>query len=114
VVCSGQWTDWPAGRWQSGGPVVWQVSNSLEAWAGGGLECWVGGRCPGGPAGQGLVGLLGGGPVGQRLVALCGWLPTWSFSISWHGEVFHGLGVQGAKVSALSGALPQPSVSPAS
>jgi hypothetical protein len=32
----------------------------------------------------------------------------------WHGEDVHGLGVQDAIVSALSGALPQPSVSPAS
>jgi hypothetical protein len=39
--------------------------------------------------------------------------PGYSFSISWHGEAFHELGVQGADVSALSGALPQLSVSPA-
>jgi hypothetical protein len=36
------------------------------------------------------------------------WGTTCSFSVSWHGEVFHGLGVQGAKVSALPCALSQP------
>jgi hypothetical protein len=37
-----------------------------------------------------------------------------SFSKSWCGEAFHELWVQSANVSALPGALPQPSVSPAS
>jgi hypothetical protein len=36
------------------------------------------------------------------------------FSKLWRGEAFHKLGVQSADVSALSGALPQPSVFPAS
>jgi hypothetical protein len=37
----------------------------------------------------------------------------YSFSILWHGEAFHELGVQSADVSALLGALPQSSMSPA-
>jgi hypothetical protein len=37
-----------------------------------------------------------------------------SFSVLWCGEAFCELGVQSADVAALPGALPQPSVSPAS
>jgi hypothetical protein len=37
-----------------------------------------------------------------------------SFSKLWHGEDFHELGVQSGDVSALLGALPQPSMSPVS
>jgi hypothetical protein len=50
------------------------------------------------------------GPTGQGLACstVC------SFSKSWHGEAFHKLGVQSADVSALPGAFPQPSMSPAS
>jgi hypothetical protein len=43
-----------------------------------------------------------------------GWRPACSFNISWHGEAFHGLGFQGAKVSVLPGASPPPRMSPAS
>jgi hypothetical protein len=51
------------------------------------------------------------GPAGGSGV---GWWPACSFSVSWYVEAFHRLGVQGAKVSALPGALPQPRVCPAS
>jgi hypothetical protein len=37
-----------------------------------------------------------------------------SFSVSWCGEDFHGLGVQGVEGSALPGTLPQPTMSSAS
>jgi hypothetical protein len=47
------------------------------------------------------------------VMAAWGWWPTCSLSVSWHGEVFHGLGVQSAKVSTLPGASPLPSVAPA-
>jgi hypothetical protein len=43
-----------------------------------------------------------------------GWWPTCSLSVSWHGEDFHRLGVQGAKLSTLLGASPRPSVAPES
>jgi hypothetical protein len=46
--------------------------------------------------------------------AIWGWQPTCSLSVLWHGETFHGLGVQSAKVSALPGASPLPSVAPVS
>jgi hypothetical protein len=39
---------------------------------------------------------------------------SYSFSKLWCGEAFHELGAQSADVSALPGALPQSSVSPAS
>jgi hypothetical protein len=47
-----------------------------------------------------------GRPAGQR--------PACSFSLSWYGEASHGIGAQGAEVSALPGAVPQPRMSPAS
>jgi hypothetical protein len=50
------------------------------------------------------------GPMGQGLTCSTGC----SFSKSWRGEAFHELGVQSADVSALPGALLQPSVPPAS
>jgi hypothetical protein len=50
------------------------------------------------------------GPMGQGLVCST----SYSFSKLWCGEAFHELGVQSADVSALLGALPQPSVSPVS
>jgi hypothetical protein len=50
------------------------------------------------------------GPAGQGLACSAGY----SFSVWWHGEAFHELGVQRADVSALPSALPQPSVSLAS
>jgi hypothetical protein len=50
------------------------------------------------------------GPMESGLVCST----SYSFSISWKGEAFHKLGVQRADVSALPGALPQPSMSPAS
>jgi hypothetical protein len=49
-------------------------------------------------------------PMWQSLVCSAGYF----FSISWHGEAFHELGIQSADVSALLCALPQPRVSPAS
>jgi hypothetical protein len=39
---------------------------------------------------------------------------SYSVHKSWCGEAFHELGVQSAEVLAIPGALPQPSVSPAS
>jgi hypothetical protein len=48
------------------------------------------------------------------VVAAWRWQPTCSFSVSWHGEAFHRLGVKYAEVSALPCALPQPTVSPVS
>jgi hypothetical protein len=42
------------------------------------------------------------------------WQLSCFLSITWHGEVFCGLGVQGVKVLILLGALLPPSVSPAS
>jgi hypothetical protein len=71
----------------------------------GGAEEWAGGSEIPQHAEQWLC-----GPMGQGLVCRTGC----SFSLSWHGEAFHELGVQSAKVSALPGALPQPSLSPAS
>jgi hypothetical protein len=55
-----------------------------------------------------------GGWTGGQVVAEWGWQPTCSFSVLWCGEDFHKLWVEGVKVSAVPGALPQPSVSPAS
>jgi hypothetical protein len=48
--------------------------------------------------------------MGQGLACSAGC----SFSKSWCGEAFHELGIQSADVSALPGALPQSSMSPAS
>jgi hypothetical protein len=42
---------------------------------------------------------------------MLGLWPACSFIVLWHGEDFHGLGVQGVEVSAVPGALPQPRVS---
>jgi hypothetical protein len=43
------------------------------------------------------------------------WLqPTCFLSVTWHGEVFYGLGAQGVEVLILSGALFPPSMAPAS
>jgi hypothetical protein len=50
----------------------------------------------------------------QPVVVVWGWRPTCSLSVSWHEEGFHGLGVQGAKLSTLPSASPEPSVAPAS
>jgi hypothetical protein len=58
---------------------------------------------------RGLAGLRGRIPVGwwwQR--------PSCSFNVLWYEGAFHMLGVQGAEVSVLPGALPHPRVSPAS
>jgi hypothetical protein len=52
--------------------------------------------------------------AGGLVVVMWVWQPACSFIISWHGEDFHGLRVQGAKVSALPGASPLPIVSPVS
>jgi hypothetical protein len=78
---------------------------SLGECSPGGAEEWAHGSEIPWPAEQQLC-----GPMGRDLVCSTGY----SFSISWHGEAFHKLGVQSADVSALPGALPQPSVSPAS
>jgi hypothetical protein len=66
-----------------------------------------------------LGGAEGWGSQQSRAVApQAYWVGTWwagcSFSRSWHGAGFHELGVQSAEVSALPGALPQPSVPPVS
>jgi hypothetical protein len=53
-------------------------------------------------------------PGGQVDGGSMGVVATCSFSVLWHGEDFYGLGVQGAKVSALLGALPQQRMSPVS
>jgi hypothetical protein len=50
------------------------------------------------------------GPMEQGLACSAGY----SFSMSLCGEAFHELEVQSADISALAGALLQPSVSPAS
>jgi hypothetical protein len=50
----------------------------------------------------------------ELAVTAWGWQPACSLSVLWCGEAFHGQGVQGAKVSTLSGASPLPSVAPAS
>jgi hypothetical protein len=72
-----------------------------------------------GLAGLGGAGLWSGycpglwklrGPMGWGLACTT----SCYFSILWHGETFHELEAQSADVSALPGALPQPSVSPAS
>jgi hypothetical protein len=39
---------------------------------------------------------------------------THSLSVTWHGEDFRGLGVQGVEVLTLLGASPLPSMAPAS
>jgi hypothetical protein len=44
----------------------------------------------------------------------CGWQPACSLSVLWLGEAFHGLGVQGAKVSTLPCASLPPTMAPAS
>jgi hypothetical protein len=87
-------------------------------WAGG--HAAVAGGLAGGLAAASLpVGRWAGGRVVGRWAsvqeaAAWGLWPACSFCVLWHGEDFHRLGVQGAKVSALPGALPQPSVSPES
>jgi hypothetical protein len=77
-----------AGQWVCGGPV--------------GL--WCSGRYTNGLAGRWRP----RGPV------VWGWQPTSCFSVWWHGEAFQVLGVQGAEVSALPGALLPPSMTPVS
>jgi hypothetical protein len=70
----------------------------------------------GGLAGQwasGWVAVWQACRVGAQWMAAA-WGPTCSFSVLWGGGAFHGSGVQGAEVSTLPGALPQPSVSPVS
>jgi hypothetical protein len=83
----------------------------LELAAGGsaGREAVGGGQCAGSWEGSGCC---AGGPVGRP--AAWGWWPAYSCSALWGGEDFRRLGFQGAKVSALPCALPQPRVSPAS
>jgi hypothetical protein len=67
------------------------------------LVCW----CAGGPVGRQWPGRMAGWlPAGRQ--------PACSFIVLWHGEAFHGLGVQGAEISAFPCALPQPIMSPVS
>jgi hypothetical protein len=56
----------------------------------------------------------GGQIIGGQMATVWWWQSTCSFSVSWCGEDFQRLGVQGAKVSALLGASPPPSMSPES
>jgi hypothetical protein len=115
--------------WQSGSQVgPWDGSllvlqdGRLVCLQGRGLAClWGGGMMA--PQSVGLVGLWGRGLAGQQPGLHCpgrpvrprpgGLWPGCSFSKSWCVEAFHVLRVQGAKVSALPGALPYPSLSPA-
>jgi hypothetical protein len=97
--------------------VVLESSTRVVAqWACGASAWWAGRWWPGWPVGGALVDQktviwLDRGDLGRPAG---GWQPTCSFSVSLCGEAFHKLGVQGAEVSALPGALPQSSVSPAS
>jgi hypothetical protein len=91
----------PEGWWAQG---VWIL---LECGSGSPMQSW------------GLVGPEGQGAGWSRAVApraygVGTWWACCSFSRSWCGEAFHDLGVQSAEISALPGALPQPSVFPAS
>jgi hypothetical protein len=102
-VGAGWW--WPSGpqcggletcgavAWWGGSLVNWWVvalwAHMVESWWSSGLA---------GLRGRGLLGLqVGGSPA-----AVWGWWPTGSFTISWCGEAFHRVGVQGAILSALS------------
>jgi hypothetical protein len=100
--------------WLPGGSAGWQPSYSV-CWRSGGLVGWRPSRLASidqvGLHGSGLVGLQDRGPVDHQEVAAWGWPPAFSVycvmekpSIGWG---------QGAKVSVLPCALPQPSVSPA-
>jgi hypothetical protein len=75
------------------------------------------GECNPGRAEEQLQGLEIPWPTEQRLCQPMGWglacSACYSFSLWWHGEDLHELGVQSADVSALPGALPQPRMSPA-
>jgi hypothetical protein len=95
-----------AGQVVGGGPVGWFLGRGLVGWWPGGPVRWQ----PRGPVGQRPGGLAG------QLVGSGGWLwqPACSFSISWHGEGFHWLEVQGVNVSALPHDLSQLRVFPAS
>jgi hypothetical protein len=81
----------------SGGSLGECGPDGAKEWAQGSEIPW--------PVEQWLYGPMG---LGSGCNASC------SFSESFHGEAFHELGVQSADVSVLPGALPQPSVSPAS
>jgi hypothetical protein len=80
--------------------------------------CLEVGFCPGGLSGvaEGYCVMLGAHLFGLLNVSqarLSWWWPTCSLSV-WHGEAFHGLGIQGSKVSTLPCASPPPSMTPAS
>jgi hypothetical protein len=104
------------GSWQGMDLVV--LGGAVAGWAQNGGDpggAWIRSPAPS----WGLAGPKGWGAWQSRAVALRAYgAGTWwfgcSFSRSWCGEFFHNLGVQSAEVSALPGALPQPSVSPAS
>jgi hypothetical protein len=110
---------WPAAAWLFCRAEAWCTREAADPWAHG-VEVWQGGKqWPGCSVCQRTAVWLLCEVEAQwacRLltVALCGWQPTCSFSVLWHGEEFHRLGVQGAEISALPGALPQPSLSPVS
>jgi hypothetical protein len=124
---------WAAGGWQPGGPAGWRPGGSTGQKPGGPAGQQVGGSLVSwwtaiwwscGPVGLwsgGLAGLWGGNP-GGGCPARRGPLgrgpgrqqPSCSFSKSWHGKAFLEQGVQGAEVSALPVAFPQPSMSPCS
>jgi hypothetical protein len=72
------------------------------------LTCFVCRRSPKHVWSQWLVAVVAAMAVSRW------WRPTCSLSVSWRGETFHGLGIQGAKVSTLPGASPLPSMTPAS
>jgi hypothetical protein len=101
--------------WGPGGAAIWQACRA-GAWQG--LRGWgpVGRGCGSpmqswGPAGPEGWGARWSGIVALRTYGVGTWWASCSFSRLCHGEAFHDLGVQSAEVSALPGALPQPSVS---
>jgi hypothetical protein len=117
---------WWAGGWQPGRPMGLRPGGAAGRRTGGavaqwtcGTEAWQSGRPMGLPGGC-PEGLWSGGLVAKRqLGGPTGWglgrqQPGCSFSKLWHGEAFHERGVQSVEVSALPGALPPPSMSPAS
>jgi hypothetical protein len=80
----------------------------VAAWRACRAEAWPDGE-------QGLAVVQGGSLVFCGVEArVDAWGPASSFSVSWHAENFHRLGVQGAEISALPHALLQPSMSPVS
>jgi hypothetical protein len=58
-----------------------------------------------------LFGMLNVSQAGLKLTSGGGGSP-FVFCVTWHGEAFHGLGVQGSKVLILLAALFPPSMAP--